>query len=238
MRIKDELKKLLNLEYLEWTEQTYPIGEYDLPYIPCPPGLEIDYLATYSRPSEYFKTENTAVCFYEYDRVFDGIHGLFNAIYYNEKKLLDRYRNRFDGVRMFVAPDYSQCREIQAIENKYRLFRARIVSIWLIMNIEALVVPNLTYASEDYFDCMSDGMEDCSCFAVSLVGVLDEDEQKALLKKALPIALGKMKKVERIFVYNGAANDDCIQDLFGCALDKGIDVVVPGNRLKMMNSKE
>lgn len=74
---KKDYKKLLNLNFTELTNQTYSIGTYDLPYVTCPSNIYIDYLALYSHKFEYNKTSNTAVCFYQYDNIFDGLYGLF-----------------------------------------------------------------------------------------------------------------------------------------------------------------
>lgn len=89
MRKKDNLRKLLNLNYVDLTNQTYHIGEFDFPNIKCPNGVSPDYLALYSEKNNYNKTKKTYVCFYQYDNKFDGIKGLFNAIYYKDKKLLN-----------------------------------------------------------------------------------------------------------------------------------------------------
>ena len=106
MRRKKNLKKLLNLGLLDYTNLTPKIGEMDMPYIRCQTIPTLDYLATYSQPSTYFRTSNTAVSFFEYDVFFDGLYGLWSAIYYGIAELQDFYRERFHGVRCFIAPDF------------------------------------------------------------------------------------------------------------------------------------
>ena len=51
-----------------------------------------------SEPAKYFKTPLTAVVFYTYDNTFDGSNGLYNAIYYNDKKLLAKYEKKYKGI--------------------------------------------------------------------------------------------------------------------------------------------
>lgn len=75
MKNKD-YKKLLNLNFLDITNQTYACGKYDLPYIYCK-DVNIDYIALYPNLKEYNKTTGTAVGFYVYDFKFDGKNGLF-----------------------------------------------------------------------------------------------------------------------------------------------------------------
>ena len=82
MKKKKNLKKLLNLGLLDYTNLTPKYGELDMPYIRCRAIPEIDFLATYSQPSTYFYSQNTCVSFFEYDIYFDGLYGLWNAIYY------------------------------------------------------------------------------------------------------------------------------------------------------------
>ena len=89
MRRKKNLKKLLNLGILDYTNLTPKYGELDMPYVYCSSVPRIDYLATYSQPSTYFRTPNTAVSFFEYDVFFDGLYGLWNGIYYGITDIQD-----------------------------------------------------------------------------------------------------------------------------------------------------
>ena len=63
MKKKKNLKKLLNLGLLDYTNLTPKYGELDMPYIRCRAIPEIDFLATYSQPSTYFYSQNTCVSF-------------------------------------------------------------------------------------------------------------------------------------------------------------------------------
>ena len=47
MKKKKNLRKLLTLGHLDYTNQTFKIGDYDLPYIECEDDIEVDYLALY-----------------------------------------------------------------------------------------------------------------------------------------------------------------------------------------------
>ena len=156
---KENLKDLLNLNILNNTNLTPKYGKFDMPYIFCPVIPSIDYIATYSQPKTYFHGENTCVSFNEYDKNFDGEKGLWNAIYYDNKELQQNFIKRFHGVRYFIAPDYSKCGDIPEIENQYRQFRARIVSIWLTMNIGAVVIPLVSCANEYGMQYMLEGKD-------------------------------------------------------------------------------
>ena len=108
------LRKLLNLSYTNWTNRTYAVGEMDLPEIICQTEVCPDYLALYSRLKEYRQTSRTAICFYQYDNGFNGYEGLFAAIYYDRKDLLENFKKRFQDAHFFIMPDDSVGGNIQS----------------------------------------------------------------------------------------------------------------------------
>lgn len=61
----------MNLSFIDYTNQTYLVGKYDLPYIVCADVVNPDYLVLYSETHNYFKTENTCIFFYQYDEKKD-----------------------------------------------------------------------------------------------------------------------------------------------------------------------
>ncbi len=91
-----------------------------------------------------------------------------NAIYERDENLLNEYKKRFEDVKYFIAPDYSQCGDINAIENLYRIFKSRVVSLMFILEFRALPIHNITYANNNYFESMFDGMEDTNVVAFSV----------------------------------------------------------------------
>ena len=206
-----------------------------MPYVTCSDVVNPDYLALYSETNNYFKTENTCICFYQYDNKFDGIKGIYNAIYYNDEKLLAKYKERFKGVKYAIAPDYSQCGDIPRFENIYRLAKSRIVSNWLLLECNLLVIPNVTYASESYFDVMLDGMENTEVVAFSVKGLLRESSEKELLLKAIHHTIDNLKQLKKIIVYSVSTSDEKVMSLFEYALSKGIEIIIPNNILKQRN---
>ncbi len=232
---KKELKKLLNLNFVDLTNKTYLVGKYDLPYVSCSLTSNPDYLALYSERRNYFKTNNTWVCFYLYDTKFDTIDGIFNAIYYADERRLKKIKERFHGVKYAIAPDYSQCGDMPKIENLYRLFKSRIVSLWLLLEMDIVVIPNITYASEDYFDSMFDGIENCETVAFSVKGSVKDVEERNLLLKAIEVTTNCLTNLKKIIVYSVSIDDEKIKKLFDYPVSKGIEIVIPDNLLKERN---
>lgn len=236
MKIKNNLKRLLNLSYVDLTNRTYSCGQYDLPYVQCPNLVSPDYLVLYSEKKNYHKTQRTCLCFYQFDLSFDTIRGLFEAIYHNDTKLLAMYKRRFEGIRYAIAPDYSQLGDINRIENIYRLFKSRIVSLWLWFECDIIVIPNITYANRNYFDVMLDGMQDTEIVAFSVKGSLVKDDERELLVEAIKYTVNNLEHLKKIIVYSVSIDDCKVLKLFEYATLKGIEIVIPNNLLKERNN--
>jgi len=237
MRIKQNFKKSLNLSIADLLNQTITTGKLEFPSVPCYASIKPNYLVLYKDLREYKLTDKTCLCFYQNDCDFDGINGLFNSIYHGDKKLQQKYKERFKDIRYVVAPDYSQLGDLPYIENVYRIFKARIVSLWLLLECNIEVIPNITYPNEDYFDIMLDGIEDSTTVAFSTKGVLKNKLDKKLLTKAVKYVVDHMNDLKTIIVYSVSIHDEEVLKLFSYAISKGVDVIIPNNLLKRRNKE-
>lgn len=233
---KKGIKRKLNLNYTKWSNMTYPVGDRDMLMMTSPKRVNIDYLALYSKPSEYRMTEHTAVCFFEYDNVFDGKNGLWNAIYYGDGKLLNKFKERFKGVKYFIMPDYSQFGDGLDTMNAYNANRARIVATWLSVECDAICIPLITYANEKSFEYIFDGLESCEVVSFSLKGSLIKENQLDLLEKAIDLTLERLPLLKQIIVYSVSSNDSRVYGIFQKAADKNIEILIPNNLLKERNA--
>lgn len=233
--VPKNLKKLLNLQYLRLTNKTLSVGLHDLPEMKCETEVLPDYIALYNHPADYHKTPNTAVAFYLYDDSFDGINGLYNAIYYKDKKLLKMYKQRFMGVKFFISPDYSQFGDVDDIENHYRIKKARIVSLWLTLELGAIVIPNITYPTIDSLWFYLDGLESCKVVAFSTMGYVDDELEREFLIEAVKQTVNRLP-ITTIVVYDVCGSDEAVREIFDYAIKKGIKLVVPQNTMKIRNS--
>lgn len=234
MKQKAVLKKLLNYSFLDYTNKTHSCGEKDLPKLYCQTEIYPDFLALYSEPHLYHKTDRTAICFYEYDSVFDGKNGLFEAIYHNDTFRLRYFKKRFRNVKFVIEPDYSLFGDIHQIENEYRLFKARIVALWFIIEIGAVVIPNISFPTERSASFALDGYEECSVVAMSTKSHLKEkDEYRRLLWK-IKYTVDHLN-LKAIVVYDVCTSNDKIMECFSYARSKGISIIISGNTLKNRN---
>ena len=229
-RRKRDMRKMLNLNILNLLEKAQKT-DTDMPVLLCNTRIYPDFLALYNQPGTYHKTRLTAVCFYSYDYTFDGINGLYNAIYYNDRRLLAKYKERFQGVKYFISPDYSVFADLYEPENQIRLWKARIVSLWLALELHAITIPSATYISESTFPKYFDGLEQCSVIAFSTKGHVRYARERNLLKAAVKYAVDHLP-LRTILVYSVCGKDETSLRLFKYATDKGINVIIPNNILR------
>ncbi len=236
-RIKKEknIKRLMLLYYLKYTNLTHKCGMKNLPQITCRTKVYPDYLALYSQKSTYANTRNTAVVWFEYDDDIDGENGLFMSIYYNKTDRLEYFKNRFKGVKFFFTPDYSECGDGLTFDNEFRIFKARLVAIWLIIELNAIVIPTITYPSEESFSWFLDGLEDCTVVGFSTKGYIKDKKERRLLVKAIKETVDKLLFLEAIIVYDVCADNVQALEIFEYAIMKGIKIVIPPNMLKERN---
>ena len=232
---EENLKDKLNLKFMDLINKTTCVGLYDMPKVLSPQHVNIDYLALYSDLFEYNKTNNICVCFYEYDKVFDSKNSLFNAIYYNDINLLNKYKERFKDVLYFISPDYSMCGDIPEVINIYNIFKSRLVSLAFTLLLDKLIIPNITYASSNSFNYMLDGLEECCVVAFSTKGSSKDKEQKELLLEAIEYTVDHLHNLKQIVVYDVSIDNSRILELFNYATSKGIEVMIPNNLLKERN---
>ena len=235
MKRKHDLQKRLNLSYLDLTNKTWKVGEFDFPKLLCNPSVLPDYIALYTQPSEYHKTSLTCLAFYNYDDTFDGINGLYNAIYYNDKKRLDFYKKRFEGIKFFIMPDYSVCGDIDRAENIHRLAKARRVALWLTLELNAVVFPNISYSCRKDFDCFLDGLEDVQYVAFSTKGTVNSKPDRELLVEAIQLVTDKLNCLKGIVVYDVCKDNAFVEGVFSYAKEHGIEIFLLPNSLKLRN---
>lgn len=235
MKKNNNLIQLLNLNYLMLTNRTVSCGDMDLPAINCNVSVFPDYLALYSETGLYRKTEHTAVSFFQFDEDFDGKYGLYWAIYYNVEERLEYFKERFKGVRYAIIPDFSELGDIHKIENNYRLFKGRVIGLWFIFEIGAVVIPNVTFSTEKSADFALDGYEDCSVAAISTKGHMDDPTENLRLRSNILLTVDKLTNLKTLIVYDVCGTNDATLDTFSYAIEKGIEIIIPDNTLKIRN---
>ncbi len=207
----------------------------DLPAINCNVSVYPDFIALYSQKSLYHKTEHTALGFFQFDKDFDGKYGLYWAIYYHVEERLAYFKNRFKGVRYVIIPDFSELGDIHKIENNYRLFKGRVIGLWFMFEIGAIVIPNITFPTEQSADFALNGYEDCSVAAISTKGHMDNPAENIRLRQNIALTVDKLPKLKTLIVYDVCSTNDSTIETFSYAAQKGIEIIIPDNTLKTRN---
>lgn len=235
MKKNINLIRLLNLNYLKLTNRTVSCGGMDLPAINCNVSVFPDYIALYSQTSLYHKTEHTAVAFFQFDEDFDGKFGLYWAIYYDVEERLAYFKERFNGVKYVIIPDFSELGDIHKIENNYRLFKGRIIGLWFLFEIGSVVIPNITFPTEESVNFALDGYGECSVVAISTKGHMDDSAENRRLRTNIRLTVDKLPNLKTIIAYDVCSTNDATLDTFSYAIERGIEVVIPDNTLKNRN---
>ena len=230
-----DLRKLLLLKYQNLTNKSQYSGKYDIPSLYCNTDIFPDYIALYSEVSYYHKTDLTAVGFFEFDERFDGQHGLYNAIYYDNKKDLRYFKARIKGVKFVFSPDYSLLEDTDEVENIYRLKKMRVISLWFIHEIGAIVIPLVSFPSVESIYYYLDGLKESSVIGISTKGHIDEPKEYEILCETIKYLVKTKYNLKAIVVYDVCGNPQKTNDAFKVAEEKGIKVIIPPNSLKLVN---
>ena len=137
---------------------------------------------------------------------------------------------------MILAPDYSELGDIHAIENNYRLFKSRIVSLWLMFELGAIVIPNISFPDKNSYAFALDGLEGCSVVAISTKGHMDDVAENERLRDNIRFTVDTLQ-LKTIVVYDVCGTNSATLDAFSYAIKNGVSVIIPDNTLKCQNAK-
>jgi hypothetical protein len=234
----NNIKDLLLLNFLNVTNRAIYCGEFDIPKICCTTTVYPDFLALDSERRLFNKTIQTGVCFFRYDKQFNGYNGLYNAIYYNKEKELLKFKQKYKGVVFVIEIDPSLCGDVPRIENLYRIFQRCVVSLWLTMVLGIIVIPLISYANEESFGDMLLGIDpNSTVVAFGIKGNMNNLEERELLRKAVKYVVDRLS-LKAIVVYSVCGQDSEVYEVFSYAIEKGIELIIPQNTLREQNQKK
>lgn len=239
-KIKDEVKLKLDYKSIDksdvygfyLTNKTTKNNSKELPDIGCFIDIVPDFIALISEPSLYNLTNKTCVAWFKDDSIFDTIDGLYNAIIYKDIELLKYYKYKYKDIKIFISPDYSLYGDFDKTVILNNLRKQLVVSLWLIFELDAIVIPLMTYSNEESLDwCFEHIMQD-SVVAVSLKGVMNEPE-KSLFIKALK-KLIDTRHPKSLIVYS-VSKDETTKEMLENEYKNKMDVHIIDNTLLRRN---
>ncbi len=207
-------------------------GDYDMPEVSNDDEIaSIDYLALYSDLQDYNKTDNTCVAFYQYDHVFDGIHGLYNSIIYQDEKRLSKFRERFKNVKYIVSPDYSLFGDFPNALQIFNVYKSRVCLVWLIANTNAKIIPNVRWTFSFTYEYCFDGIKKGSNIAIGVLGQMHHKDNKAMFLQGFKKAIDTIEP-KTILVY-GFITEGNFDEYFEYAKSKGVQIIIPHSKIDM-----
>ena len=233
IRKEKELRYQLNYGIADLLNQAV-LTKYHLPIHHCNPGVYPDYIALNTEKEKFHLTSATAVGFYSYDCTFDKIDGLYNAIYYKNKRLLKKYKEMYADVKFVIAPDYSLFDDVWQWENDSRLLKIRVIMLWFVLEIKAVVIPNAIYISTEKLPKYLSGLEECTTFCFSTKGQVRYAKNRARVKETVKYIVDNFY-IKVILVYSACGKDETSLKLFEYAISKGIEVRIVDNTLRRRN---
>lgn len=212
-------------------------GDYDMPVVGSFEDIsKINYLALYSDLQDYNKTDETCVVYYQYDHVFDGIHGLYNSIIYQDEERLNKFRERFKNVKYIVSPDYSLFGDFPNALQIFNVYKSRVCLAWLKVNTNAIVIPNVRWTFKFSYEYCFDGIKKGSNIAVGVLGQMHHKDNKKMFLEGLKQAIDIIEP-KAILVY-GFVTEGNFDEYFGYAKSKGIHVIVPHSKIDMYKKED
>ena len=207
-------------------------GKYDMPVVGYYGDDDPDYIALYTNKCEYLKTKNTCVAFFQFDTKFDSKNGLWNAIINADTRKLQRFKERFSGVKYAVCPDYSITGDMPLSMQIFNVYRSRVVGIWLRKECGVILIPNLRFNNKKSYDFCFDGIEYGSIVCLSIVGLCSKPADVLNLINGLHETIERIMP-KRIILY-GECTDKKFNLIFKECIDNGIVVVRPESKVKKL----
>ena len=232
-RKKQELSFLLNLGVAKLLNRA-ELNKYDLPIHHCDPNVYPEFIALSSETAKFHQSILTALAFYQYDRYFDNFNGLYNAIYYDNSNMLSKFRKQYEGIRFVIAPDYSLFDDMWEPENISRLFKIRVVMLWFVLEIGAIVIPNAVYLHSSKLPLYLSGLENCTVMCFSTKGHVRRAADRRRVQETVKYVVDNFP-LKMILVYSVCGRDDTSYKLFKYAISHGVEVKIVDNTLRRRN---
>lgn len=227
-----------NLGFAHILERTLLVGKHDLPAMPNTASVLPDYIALSSQPGEFKHSPLTGIGWWEDDYRFDGARGIFEAIRRNDEKLQKRWIDKLKGANFIFTPDYSCSSDVSDIVEHYQQYISRVVGLWLLFEIGAMPIPTIFASSARRLESMLDGFESTEVVAFSTKGYLRKPEEMDNLKDMVHLTVDSLDSLKAIVVYDTSSTNSVVTELFSYASEKGIKVLTPDNRLRVLHQQE
>ncbi len=181
-------------------------GKYDMPVV----RSNIDELPTslfsYQKVGKK-KLElqpKTALHFYVYDYIFDGEHGVWNALIRGTEFARGFNLGKLEGFDCIIVPDFSLYMDMPVEWQIWNVYRSRVVAHAL-QELGYKVIINVRWTDETSYEFCFEGIEEGSIIAVGSYGCSKERIDRALFDNGLEEAIKRLRP-KSIIIYGSLTN--------------------------------
>ena len=181
-------------------------GKYDMPVV----RSNIDELPTslfsYQKIGKK-KLElqpKTALHFYVYDYIFDGEHGVWNALIRGTEFARGFNLGKLEGFDYIIVPDFSLYMDMPVEWQIWNVYRSRVVAHAL-QELGYKVIINVRWTDETSYEFCFEGIEEGSIIAVGSYGCSKERIDRALFDNGLEEAIKRLRP-KSIIIYGSLTN--------------------------------
>jgi hypothetical protein len=108
------------------------------------------------------------------------------------------------------------------------------MALWFILELHAIMIPNIMYYSEEDLPITCCGLENCQVVAFSAKGHVRNAAERNLTKNVVKYVVDHFP-LKSIVVYSACGNDENCLELFQYAIDHRIKIIIPENSLRNRN---
>lgn len=146
-------------------------GKYDMPVVKSNIDKLPERLESYQKAGRKDRIilPGTALHFYIYDYLFDGEHGVWNALIRGVEFKKGFNLDKLDGYDCLIVPDLSLYGDMPLAMQIWNVYRSRVIA-YALQQLGYKVIINVRWTDEASFDFCFDGIERGSVVAVGSYG--------------------------------------------------------------------
>lgn len=181
-------------------------GKYDMPVVKSNVDKMPDHLESYQKAGKKDKIihPSTALHFYIFDYLFDGEHGVWNALVRGVEFKKGFNLEKLEGYDYIIVPDLSLYGDMPLSMQIWNVYRARTIA-YALLQLGYKVIVNVRWTDEVSFEFCFDGIEQGSVVAVGSFGCSKSLADRLLFDKGLEELINRVHP--ECIIFYGAVTD-------------------------------
>lgn len=231
MNKKNNIQNLLNLNYLNLSNLVEHYSKFNIPKVSAKFTIKDKYIVLYREYYNYFEFFS-CLAFFDYDEEFYGKNGLFNALYYNNTKLIEEVRRLLDHINYVIQPDYINENNNNKVEDIYAFFKSKILAIHFLKHHRTFTIPLIYYKKEHLLNLILEHYENIHIVCFKFMEIENNEKNIELLKKAIKEIVDRFTDLKQVIVFTDIIDETLINNIFAYVKEKNIQFLNPENLYK------